>query len=266
MRGFIFQRAFAIVHQGDGMLKIELLPLKPTRIYAGQHVWLRISIKRYNYLPFTESHPFTIASWEKAKDGKARSITILVDPRNGFTRKLKLLVDDDTTNFTYFNKLLTTPKAEPKAESKEIKLAFFDGPYGQPIRAEEFGTVILYATGIGIGAQLAVVKHLLESRESGNAKTQRITLLWEVEHEFFVKETNGGKRIIKDTAYKMVLNLLQQDCDRLSKLRVSPEKEFEYRSGWQGAPPDQGYVRCIFSPPVTPINVAFYRFFVAEDT
>ncbi|KFZ23737.1 hypothetical protein V502_01788 [Pseudogymnoascus sp. VKM F-4520 (FW-2644)] len=252
MRGFIFQRAFAIVHQGDGMLKIELQPSKPTRIYPGQHVWLRISSKGYNYLPFTESHPFTIASWEKAEDGKAKSITFLIDPRKGFTRKLKQLVDDNTTNFSSYNKLVAMSKTDPrnrelqkkaKAESKRFKLAFFDGPYGQPIRAEEFGTVILYATGIGVGAQLAVVKHLLESRESGNAKTQRITLLWEVEHEFFVEEKTGAKRIIKDTAYTMVLNLLQQDCDRLSRLRVSPEKEFEYKSGWQGASPDQGYPR-----------------------
>ncbi|KAL5346675.1 hypothetical protein ACLOAV_008382 [Pseudogymnoascus australis] len=254
MRGFIFQRAFVIVHQGDGMLKVELQPLKPARIYPGQYVWLRISSKGYNYLPFTESHPFTIASWEKARDGKAKSITFLIDPRKGFTRKLKQLVDDNTTNFGSYDSLVAMSKTDPrdhelqkkaKAESKRFKLAFFDGPYGQPIRAEEYGTVILYATGIGIGAQLAVVKHLLESRESGNAKTQRITLLWEVEHEFFVEEKTGAKRIIKDTAYTMVLDLLQQDSDRLSRLRVSPEKEFEYKSGWQGASPDQGYPRSV---------------------
>jgi hypothetical protein len=39
----------------------------------------------------------------------------------------------------------------------------------------------------------------------------------------------------------MVLNLLHQDFVRLSKLRLEPAKEFEYRYGWQGAPTDQGH-------------------------
>jgi hypothetical protein len=85
---------------------------------------------------------------------------------------------------------------------------------------------------------------LLESRESGNARTQRITLLWEVEEVFIDQDKVTGKYYTKDdTAYQMVLDLLHQDFVRLSKLRLEPAKEFEYRSGWQGAPTDQGYVR-----------------------
>ena len=41
----------------------------------------------------------------------------------------------------------------------------------------------------------------------------------------------------------MVKDLLQQDCDRLSRLRRDPAATFQYRSGWQGAPPEQGYIR-----------------------
>jgi NAD(P)H-flavin reductase len=125
--------------------------------------------------------------------------------------------------------------------------AYIDGPYGLSPKAEEYGTVILYATGIGIGAQLATVKHLLESREAGTAKTQRVTLLWEVEDDFMEYDQVSEKYTTKyDTAYQMVLDLLQQDFARLSKLRLEPAKEFEYRSGWQGAPPDQGYVSSNF--------------------
>jgi len=131
-----------------------------------------------------------------------------------------------------------------KVELRLFKHAFLDGPYGRPPRAEEYGTVILYATGIGIGAQLATVKHLLESRESGTAKTQRVTLLWEVDQVFVGYDAENEKYFVKnDTAQQMVKDLLQQDCDRLSRLRLDPAATFKYKSGWQGAPPEQGYVR-----------------------
>ncbi len=273
----ILQRAPVLVDQGDGLLKIELQLLKPIRISAGQHIWLRIPSTYYT--SFAESHPFVIASWEKAEDGKAKRITILVDTKRGFTRKLKMLVNHNSLTFQQLDRLLTDEKAESKlyrelgasanieakvlkelrahtrkrynqlendikAELRLFKYAFFDGPYGRPIRAEDFGTVILYATGIGIGAQLATVKHLLESREAGTAKTQRVTLLWEVDHVFVGYDAENEKHFVKnDTAQQMVKDLLQQDCDRLSRLRLDPAATFQYRSGWQGAPPEQGYVR-----------------------
>lgn len=222
----ILQRAKAAIYHGDGLLKVDIELTRPIRVRAGQHVWLRIPST--SHTSFAESHPFTIASWEKTQNGKAKDITILIDVRAGFTRKLKMLANSESTNSQRFN-------------------AYIDGPYGLPIRAEEFGTVILYATGIGIGAQLATVKHLLESREAGTAKTQRVTLLWEVEEEFIEYDKVTGKYNTKyDTAYQMVLDLLQQDFARLSKLRLEPAKDFEYRSGWQGAPPDQGYVSSDF--------------------
>ncbi|KAM3066520.1 hypothetical protein ACMFMG_012018 [Clarireedia jacksonii] len=296
----ILQPALVSVGQGDGLLKIELRLWKPTRITAGQHIWLRIPST--SYTSFAESHPFMIASWHKTEDGRADRITILVEPKRGFTRKLKLIANSNPLTFHNLENLLMGKKAESKLYRKlatstnideedfrksfkelenntstnidaegfikqykeredsiktELELfnhAFFEGPYGRPIGAEEFGTVILYATGIGIGAQLATVKHLLESREAGTAKTQRVTLLWEVDHvfvEYGIVNVEGEEKekkgffVKEDTAEQMVMDLLQQDCNRLSKLRLDREATFHYKSGWQGAPPEQGYMfRC----------------------
>lgn len=219
---FILQRAKAAIYHGDGLLKVDLELTRSIRVRAGQHVWLRIPST--GHTSFAESHPFAIASWGEKQNGKAKHITLLIDVRAGFTRKLKILANSESTNSQRFN-------------------AYIDGPYGQAIKAEDYGTVILYATGIGIGAQLATIRQLLECREASTAKTQRITLLWEVEEEFVECNEMTDKCNTKyDTAYQMVLDLLQQDYARLSKLRLEPAKEFEYRSGWQGAPPDQGYV------------------------
>ncbi|KAH8587843.1 hypothetical protein B0O99DRAFT_457091, partial [Bisporella sp. PMI_857] len=159
---FILQRAKAAIYHGDGLLKVDLELTRSIRVRAGQHVWLRIPST--GHTSFAESHPFAIASWGEKQNGKAKHITLLIDVRAGFTRKLKILANSESTNSQRFN-------------------AYIDGPYGQAIKAEDYGTVILYATGIGIGAQLATIRQLLECREASTAKTQRITLLWEVEEE-----------------------------------------------------------------------------------
>jgi NAD(P)H-flavin reductase len=219
----ILQRAKAAIFHGDGLLKVDIELTRPIRVGAGQHIWLRIPSA--SHTSFAESHPFAIASWGNTQNGKAKEVTLLIDVRAGFTRKLKMLANSESTNTQRFN-------------------AYIDGPYGLPPRAEEYGTVILYATGIGIGAQLATVKHLLERREAGTAKTQRVTLLWEVDDVFVGYDAENEKHFVKnDTAQQMVKDLLQQDCDRLSRLRLDPAATFKYKSGWQGAPPEQGYVR-----------------------
>jgi NAD(P)H-flavin reductase len=219
----ILQRAKAAIFHGDGLLKVDIELTRPVRVRAGQHIWLRIPST--SHTSFAESHPFTIASWGNTHKGKAKEVSLLIDVRAGFTRKLKMLANSESTNSQRFN-------------------AYIDGPYGLSHRAEEYGTVILYATGIGIGAQLATVKHLLESREAGTAKTQRVTLLWEVDQVFIGYDAENEKHFVKnDTAQQMVKDLLQQDCDRLSRLRLDPAATFKYKSGWQGAPPEQGYVR-----------------------
>jgi NAD(P)H-flavin reductase len=299
----ILQRATAGGYHDNGLLKLDIELTRPIHVQAGQHIWLRIPST--SYTSFAESHPFAIASWGKAQNGK-QLITLLIDVREGFTWKLKelfkweskslILLKDyfegrygqvtihegkkrietsdkmkaSNGDLTEIKNLLTSPESNKSQdltnyidgffglETKAIDLqnmltwkikepvesAYIDGPYGRPIKAEEFGTVILYATGMGIGAQLAIVKHLLECREAGTAKTQRITLLWEVDHVYIGYDKENNKHFIKeDDAQQMVKDLLQQDCDRLSRLRLDPAATFKYRSGWQGAPPDQGYVR-----------------------
>jgi predicted ferric reductase len=229
----ILQKADATIHQGDGLLKVELELRRPLKVCAGQQIWLRIPYT--SYTAFAESHPFVVSSWEKAENGMAKKIILLIEPKKGFTGRLKILATSEFIDPPRFTALI-------------------EGPYGRPTRAEDFGTVILYATGIGIAAQLAVVKQLLESRESGHAKTQRITLLWEVEKELVYQDEKG--KLKYDTASQMVIDLLNQDYLRLKNsmnqdwldfiAKLTPEEAKEalkFKSVWKGADPDQGYVR-----------------------
>lgn len=47
--------------------------------------------------------------------------------------------------------------------------------------ADDYGNVILFASGIGIAAHLVYIKQLLNARDQGPTRTQVISLLWEVD-------------------------------------------------------------------------------------
>ncbi|KAH8587856.1 hypothetical protein B0O99DRAFT_472861, partial [Bisporella sp. PMI_857] len=126
---------------------------KPRQVGAGQYVFLRIpSTSAY---AFNESHPFFIASWDHNKENKTRNITALIQRHKRFTRLLK-------------------------AQPTPVR-AFLEGPYGESPSAENYGNVILFASGIGIAAHLGCIKQLLNARDQGSTRTQVISLLWEVD-------------------------------------------------------------------------------------
>ncbi|KAM3414189.1 hypothetical protein BST61_g10848 [Cercospora zeina] len=55
---------------------------------------------------------------------------------------------------------------------------WLDGPYGLSLRLEDFGTVLLFASGDGIFAQLPLLKGLTDSYRQRTARTRRIKLVW----------------------------------------------------------------------------------------
>ncbi|KAB2099591.1 hypothetical protein AG0111_0g12058 [Alternaria gaisen] len=61
--------------------------------------------------------------------------------------------------------------------------AVVEGPYGNELPLDSYGTVLLFATGIGIAGQLPYVTQLLEGYLNCKVKTRRIALFWEVESE-----------------------------------------------------------------------------------
>ncbi len=59
--------------------------------------------------------------------------------------------------------------------------AFLEGLYDESPLAEDYGNIILFASGIGITAHLGYIKQLLNARDQGPIRTQMISLLWEVD-------------------------------------------------------------------------------------
>ncbi|KAF8459272.1 hypothetical protein BDZ91DRAFT_835540 [Kalaharituber pfeilii] len=68
------------------------------------------------------------------------------------------------------------------------KLTAIAGPYGWGYDLTEFGTVVFFATGIGIAAVLPYIKSLAQKRDNREAKTQEISLVWILEKNYWVAD------------------------------------------------------------------------------
>lgn len=174
------------VHEPD-VIQLQINLKKPLSVSPGQFIYLRI---RDFYLSEKfQSHPFLICWWESHhidKDGKkmvfdnsemwnvdpespmqpdiqdphkkALSITLLLQPVSGITRRL--------------------------ANRETIKSVSFDGPFGQQLHLEYYDNVILVAKGIGLAGILSYAKQLLAWRYSVYKQgiiTRKLDIHWEMD-------------------------------------------------------------------------------------
>ncbi|KAB2575363.1 putative ferric reductase transmembrane component [Lasiodiplodia theobromae] len=144
-------------------LRVTLQIARPWKFEPGQHVYI--------YIPsigLWTSHPFSLAwsegesTWDDEKGGsfsRARKTTmsLLVRRRTGFTDALYKKVQQSS------GKLLTS--------------ALVEGPYGHQ-DLTSYGTVMLFAAGIGITHQVPHVRSLIDAHNNHTAAIRRITLVW----------------------------------------------------------------------------------------
>lgn len=153
-----------IITPGENNVQVMLTLPRPWKIRAGERI--NLNVPQIGLLSLFQAHPFVITWWDNDAAGYGASIALLFRPRSGFTRKLK-------------------DHIEPGQES----LAWIDGPYGPSSvglwgfsgQVGDYGHVFMVATGIGIAAQLPYIKELLDGRRQGQVRTQRITLVWQLE-------------------------------------------------------------------------------------
>jgi predicted ferric reductase len=135
-------------------LQVDITVPRPWQVEAGQYVYL--SIPKLGIFTGLRGHPFMVTWWER--DGQGLTISLIVKVRAGFTAQL-----DSHTN-------------------KKLG-AFIDGPYGVRHGFGEYGTVIMFATGIGIAGHIPYIKELISGYNNCIVKTRRIRLLWEIKEQ-----------------------------------------------------------------------------------
>lgn len=93
----------------------------------------------------------------------ASSLSLIVRARTGMTRKL-------------YNKASATPNG------KFTTWGLIEGPYGGHESFASYGTVVLFAGGVGITYCIGYIHHIVAQSQIGTCSTQKVILVWSVPH------------------------------------------------------------------------------------
>lgn len=122
------------------------------------------------------SHPFTIA-WHELEEepGETSGLPISGSDLHATRQRSKIyLIIRRRTGFTdhLYERIVSS-------QSKRATFtALVEGPYGRPCDLKSYGTVILFAGGVGITYQLLHMRHLIKEATDGLAACRRISLVW----------------------------------------------------------------------------------------
>jgi hypothetical protein len=155
---------------GDAV-RVTMKMARPWRFEPGQHAYI--------YMPavgWWMSHPFSVA-WSEEEGTqhvieekglpmdsqdiltlKKTTISFIIRRRTGFTEKL-------------------FRKADRSPSGRFSTLAFAEGPYGSQT-LHSFGTVLLFAAGVGITHQVPHVRDLVTGYGNGTVAARKVVLVW----------------------------------------------------------------------------------------
>ncbi|KAI6365117.1 hypothetical protein MCOR25_005510 [Pyricularia grisea] len=153
---------------------------------SGQYVYL--CVPGVSRTSFSQLHPFYVAWWYR--EGEFDYAVFIIKKYTGFT------------------KLLVECNPEDRGTNGHLT-ALIEGPYGKELELDLYGTVLLFATGIGIAGQLSYVSQLLRDYRSCETKTRRIALFWQVRSEVHLAYVADRMQ-----------ELLSQDKDRVLEIHI----------------------------------------------
>jgi predicted ferric reductase len=149
--------------------RVTIEMARPWRFKAGQHAYL--------YMPsvgLTTSHPFSVAWSEETQDASEEkiamtrqdilatqktSMSFIIRARTGFTAKL-------------------FKKAEDSPDGRFTTTCWAEGPFGGLHQMHSYGTVMLFAGGVGITHQVPHVRDLVAGFANGTVAARKIVLVW----------------------------------------------------------------------------------------
>ncbi|KAL1839028.1 hypothetical protein VTJ49DRAFT_1928 [Mycothermus thermophilus] len=156
-----------------GACRVTVTMARPWQFRPGQHAYL--------YMPtvgFWQSHPFTVA-WSDEGDhhadpgsdklpitrqdiAKKTTVSFVIRGRTGFTGALY-------------------SQAASRPDGKMVTRCFVEGPYRGSSRLHSYGTVMLFAGGVGITQAVPHVRELVDGFAKGTVATRRVVMVWSIQ-------------------------------------------------------------------------------------
>lgn len=154
---------------GEAM-RVTLRMARPWKFKPGQHLYL--------YLPSVglwTSHPFT-AAWSDTEEVATDEKGLVMTRQDvlGLQKPTISLIVRRRTGLT--NRLYE--KATENGNTSVTLRALVEGPYGTEDVLDSYGTVVLFAAGVGITHHVSYVRHLVAGFTAGTVATRRLTLVW----------------------------------------------------------------------------------------
>ncbi|OQV11313.1 FAD-binding domain-containing protein isoform 1 [Cladophialophora immunda] len=173
-----------------GAVRVSITCARPWKVRPGQTLYL--SIPSIGWLTL---HPFSVA-W--AESG------MCTDLDSAHSMKSKYSEYSDKTGLVGSVRAVGEGGPEPPSRTLELIIkqkagftstlltraqqgggrlvlpAYVEGPYGHETSLASFGTLVLFATGVGITHHMLYVRSLVQGFTEGTVATQHITLVWVV--------------------------------------------------------------------------------------
>jgi NAD(P)H-flavin reductase len=188
-----------IIRRETAQNAIELSITVPRLWYprAGHYVYLWAP--RAFYRSFLQWHPFVVAWWSEDHDPETKTVTktvsLLLEPQGGFSHRLNQYSGGDL-------------------------FVVLDGPYGQEVDTTKHGNLCLVCTGIGIAAQLPIIKQTIDDHKANITANRRICLIWQIEsgcqsHSVTFDIVTSANECPDDTGLvaDWMCNMLKEDRD-----------------------------------------------------
>jgi predicted ferric reductase len=173
--------------RGGTTAEVEALPGEAVRVTVKMaRPWqFKTGAHAYLYMPgigWWTSHPFSIA-WSDEVEGVTQN-RLAIDPEKGFDMGASsevLGTGEQTMSFiirarTGFTEKLWR-KAERTANGRFTSKCFVEGPYGHQT-LHSYGTVLLFAAGVGITHQVPHVRDLVTGYSNGTVAARKVVLIW----------------------------------------------------------------------------------------
>ncbi|EAT80746.2 hypothetical protein SNOG_11702 [Parastagonospora nodorum SN15] len=159
---------------GDA-LRVTVRMARPWTFRPGQHAYL--------YMPSVglwTNHPFSVA-WSEEEDDL--SVSSSIADEKGLPMNRQDILEHSKTSMSFIIRRRTGftdklfKKADLSAAGRFSTSAFVEGPYGGE-DLSSYGTVMLWAAGIGITHQVPHVRDIVAGYANGTVATRRLTLVW----------------------------------------------------------------------------------------
>lgn len=153
-------------------IRINIRVARPWDFRPGQHIFLTIPS-----IGLWTSHPFSVAWSNEGNQDSEKGLAVEEVDLPSHRETTVSFVVRRRAGFT--NSLFQ--RAEKSLNGRISLRAFVEGPYGISKSLDSYGTVMLFANGVGITHQVPFVRDLIAGFANGTVALRRLCLIWVIQ-------------------------------------------------------------------------------------